>query len=91
MSQEEKSGRSGKKQPKKKGEEVVAAGQSTTMETGLADLLGGEVVSACQELCGGWGVREHTYEITDDCVCVGGGRMDVFVWVDVYMGVSRYM
>ena len=52
-SQDEKSPRSAKKHSKKKGEEVVAAGETVPVETNLGDLFGGDEASGCRER---WGV-----------------------------------
>ena len=51
-SQDEKSPRSAKKHSKKKGEELVAAGETVPVETNLGDLFGGDEASGCREKCG---------------------------------------
>ena len=47
--QDEKSQRSAKKHSKKKGEELVAAGETVPVETNLGDLFGGDEVRGCRE------------------------------------------
>lgn len=85
-SQDEKTPRSAKKHSKKKGEDLVAVGESVPVESSLGDLFGGDGVSDCWEKCGvsvcSWSVwgelRARTFVVR---MCV------VYMWVWVCLWV----